>query len=57
VTGRFLLCPNHGEFTMAPVVMELTTGWVIQFPTETHKAMWETCRYIDQLAWSPGLRR
>jgi hypothetical protein len=45
--SRFLLCPTHGEFTIAPVVMEQTTGWVIVFEDVQAKSMWEAARYID----------
>ena len=44
---RFLMCPTHGEFTIAPVVIEDTFGWWITFSDEQAKSMWETCRYVD----------
>lgn len=50
----FLLCPTHGEFTIAPVVMrvdDLVTGdeghWEIHFKDRQDLSMWETCQYID----------
>lgn len=46
--GRFLLCPSHGEFTVAPVVSQDRTGeWVIHFDDEGEMAMWDTCRHLD----------
>lgn len=53
--ARFLLCPTHGEFTIAPVVIEgrdtetfVSTGkWEIHFDDEQAQTMWETCRGID----------
>jgi hypothetical protein len=59
--SRFLMCPTHGEFTIAPVVIQKTdqfdfeTGeivpgddtWEISFNDEQDKAMWEACREID----------
>lgn len=69
MTGRFLLCPTHGEFTIAPVVMfvhahnafMLERGldnegqWEIQFESETSRAMWETCRFLtDDAARDAG---
>jgi hypothetical protein len=46
--ARFLMCPTHGEFTIAPVVIEDSTGWWISFADDTEKSTWETCRYVDE---------
>lgn len=59
--AMFLLCPTHGEFTIAPVVMQnadkfdLNTGevvkgdrsWSIKFDSEQDRMEWQTCREID----------
>lgn len=48
LTGRFLMCPVHGEFTIAPVVMQHEDGWRIHHRDDQARAMWETCRYVDE---------
>lgn len=45
--SQFLLCPVHGEFTIAPVVVHTGLGWRIE-ATEQMISMWETCRYLDR---------
>lgn len=53
----FLLCPTHGEFTIAPVVMRNTRNafhpegdnkWYMHCDA-TVQGMWETCRHLDAL--------
>ena len=44
--SQFLMCPRHGEFTMAPVVMKEDDSWFIEL-TQTEAGMWETCKYLD----------
>lgn len=44
----FMLCPVHGEFTIAPMVIKLDTGWVIEHRDAQAEGMWETCRAIDR---------
>lgn len=55
---QFLLCPDHGEFTIAPVVMfdgkdatfnpEGTDKWYIQCD-QTVASMWDTCKFVDAI--------
>ncbi len=54
--AEFLLCPNHGEFTFAPIVMhEETLGalgrmesrWMIHHRNKQEKQMWETAKYLS----------
>lgn len=47
LTSRFLLCPNHGEFTVAPVVVQQGSSWWIHHQTAQDRAMWRTCRALD----------
>lgn len=47
--SQFMLCPVHGEFTIAPVVMRHPNGgWNIHFKDDQEKAMWDTCRQVDK---------
>lgn len=49
LTSTFLLCPKHGEFTIAPVVMKNENGaWEIRHQDSQAEAMWNTCRYVDE---------
>lgn len=50
--GMFLLCPVHGEFTMAPTVMKDDYGkWNIHYRDEHDmwKQMWDSCKAIDEM--------
>lgn len=44
----FLICPTHGEFTIAPVVVGREGKWYIHFDNEIDQSMWNTCRYVDE---------
>lgn len=54
--SEFLMCPTHGEFTIAPVVTrkydQVTYKhdgkWYIHFNDATEQGMWETCRSVDE---------
>lgn len=43
-----LMCPQHGEFTIAPMVTKYRDGWAIEFHDETEKGMWETCNDLTE---------
>ena len=52
----FIMCPTHGEFTIAPVVMlnaknvitpDGDDKWYIHFKSQTEAASWETCKWVD----------
>lgn len=56
--NEYMMCPKHGEFTIAPVIIrdngdpmnELDNGdgkWYINLRDEQGKMMWETCEYVD----------
>lgn len=47
IMTTFLLCPVHGEFTIAPLVVRREEGWFIEFATEQEMMMWQTCEYLD----------
>lgn len=49
-----MMCPQHGEFTIAPVVMQYKDGWGLHFKDEQDKAMWETCKYLTEQALPDG---
>lgn len=49
IMSKFLLCPTHGEFTIAPVVIMVDGQWMIEHRDQTAKAMWETCRGFNEL--------
>lgn len=57
--NAFMMCPKHGEFTIAPVIMRDTGDpmnehdrgdgkWYINLVDETMKMMWETCEQVDR---------
>ncbi len=57
--NEFMMCPKHGEFTIAPVVMRDTGSptdetdmgdgrWYINLEDEQGKMMWETCELVDK---------
>ncbi len=43
---RFLLCPKHGEFTIAPIIVLKDAGWVM-LTDEVIGSMWETYKVVD----------
>lgn len=48
LTSSFLLCPVHGEFTIAPIVIKLGSKWFFAFEDQQAKSMWKTARYVNE---------
>lgn len=50
LTGRFIMCPRHGEFTIGPVVMydDNDQRWYIE-ADRAFEGMWGNCKAIDAL--------
>lgn len=49
MVSTFMMCPTHGEFTIAPVVIKRGDNWVIS-TDQTTADMWKTCKLLSERA-------